>query len=308
LLRFLFSCILIFLILKTINLNKIIEIISGIEAPYLVAGFFTVLLGAFPSAYAWKMLMDVQKFRISFLRIVYMNLVGFFFNSFLPTGVGGDVWRGYTLSRVSEKTGKSVASVIMERFVAFGSIVLLGLISFLFNIDRFQKAGILQPISIFFGVITAVFIGAIIITPYLLENGKERFSRFLPFLRETDLAEALVEYKKKPGLVLSALLMTSISPLLECGTYILIIKALNLDVSFLPVFILVPILRFINHIPVSLNSLGTQDLTLLLFWKPLGLSPAEALSISFLMHILRLLVGLTGGLLYILFPYEKNGE
>lgn len=304
--RLAFSSLLIYFILRTIDLNKIVSIISGINLSLFAAAYLTVLLGAFPSAYAWKILVEIQNFRVPYLRVVYMNLVGFFFNSYLPTGLGGDVWRGYTLARVSEKAGPSVASVIMERFIAFGSIVLLGIVSFFLNIDIFKKTGLLTTVSIFFGIIILVFLTGIILVPILLKKGFEKFRKYFPFIPDTDTGDCLLKYKDNPGKVLFALIMTSLSPLLECATYILIIKALGLNVPYLPVFILVPILRFINHIPVSLSSLGTQDLALLIFWQPLGLTGPEALSISILMHILRLLVGAAGGILYIAFPYEKE--
>ena len=306
--RLVFSSLLIFLILRTIEINKILSILSGINPWLFLLAYLTVLLGAFPSAYAWKILVEIQNFKVPYLRVVYMNLVGFFFNSYLPTGLGGDFWRGYTLARVSEKTGPSVASVIMERFIAFGSIVLMGIISFFLNIDIFKKTGLLTIVSIFFGIIIFVFLTGIVLVPVILKKGHEKFRKYLPLIPDTDTGTYLMKYKEKPGEVLFALMMTSLSPLLECATYILIIRALGLNVPYLPVFILVPILRFINHIPVSLSSLGTQDLALLIFWKPLGLSAAEAMSISIMMHILRLLVGAAGGLLYITFPYEKKEQ
>lgn len=306
--RLVFSGLLIFLILRTIDLNKILSIISGVNPWLFIFAYLTVLLGAFPSAYAWKILVEIQNFKVPYLRVVYMNLVGFFFNSYLPTGLGGDFWRGYTLARVSEKTGPSVASVIMERFTAFGSIVLMGIISFFLNIDIFRKTGLLTIVSVFFAIIILVFLTGIILTPIFLKKGYEKFNKYLPFIPDTDTGTYLMKYKDNPGNVLFALMMTSLSPLLECATYILIIKSLGLNVPYLPVFILVPILRFINHIPVSLSSLGTQDLALLIFWKPLGLSAPEALSISIMMHILRLLVGAAGGLLYVTFPYEKKEQ
>jgi len=460
--RLTLSIILIYVIIRAVDMHKVLSLLRGIDPWVFFIAYLTVLLGAFPSAYAWKMLMRIQKLRVPFLRVVYMNLVGFFFNSYLPTGVGGDIWRGFTLSRVSEKTGGSVASVIMERVTAFGSIVLLGLFSFFLNMEKFSEAGILGGVSLFFGIITVVFLGAIFIGPYVLgrlngnqsavekdenvitnaeniennssnkkgsndysdkdklsskssiknspplippasggeeispasgrevifpasggevisptsgrevispasgrevisptsgrevisptggrgvisplEEGGQRgeqkkdnisrkhlnlekkskrespLNRIISFFLKkaglydanlSSLKEGLAGYRKSPLTLLGALLMTSLSPLLECLTYILIINSLNLDVSYLPVFMLVPLLRFINHIPVSVNSIGTQDLTLLLFWKPLGLSPEQALSISILMHLLRLLVGATGGLLYVAFPYEGESE
>lgn len=358
--RLTLSFVLIFVIIKAMDMHKVLNLLRGIDPWTLFLAYLTVLLGAIPSAYAWKMLMRVQKLDIPFLRVVYMNLVGFFFNSYLPTGVGGDLWRGFTLSRVSEKAGGSIASVIMERFVAFGSIVLLGLVSFFLNMEKFREAGILKGVSLFFGIITVVFLGAILTVPYVLErfngnqsahdkdgndkistdkiekesgeetsyndySGRDRLekkskknsplNRIISFfLKKVGLCDAnlsslrngLIMYREKPLKVLGALLMTSLSPLLECVTYILIINSLNLNISYLPVFMLVPLLRFINHIPVSVSSIGIQDLALLLFWKPLGLSSEQALSISILMHLLRLLVGATGGLLYVVVPYEGD--
>jgi uncharacterized membrane protein YbhN (UPF0104 family) len=148
----------------------------------------------------------------------------------------------------------------------------------------------------------AGFLFALLFGKKLIPLFRKIAVKFLPSLKEFNIEESFKVYEKNPMKVITAFALSFASPLLECAAFICIIKALSLSVPLFPVFILVPLLRFINHLPVSYSSIGTQDIALVLFWQPLGLSPAEALSISILMHTLRLTAGLTGGALYIIFP------
>ncbi|MCE1246736.1 MAG: flippase-like domain-containing protein [Firmicutes bacterium] len=304
-LRLFISAAVIIILLKSADTGKIAGILKNSNILFIIPGFFCILSGAFPSALAWKILLDIQGMKVSFLKIAYFNLVGFFFNTYLPTGVGGDVWRGYAIIKEGDGSPGGAASFVAERFLALGAIITLGAVSFLFRLEQFRQAGIMNSMLIFLGILITGFIIAFVFGNRIIKLLKKIVSKFFPGLKEYNIEESLSVYGKNPGKTAAAYLLSFLSPLLECAAFIFIIHALNLSAPVFAVFILVPLLRFINHLPVSYSSIGTQDITLILFWQPLGLTSAEAMSISVLMHALRLSAGLTGGALYVLFPPSK---
>ena len=48
------------------------------------------------------------------LRFIF---VGFFFNNFLPANVGGDVMRGFSLARYTDRGADAAVSVIVDRVI-----------------------------------------------------------------------------------------------------------------------------------------------------------------------------------------------
>lgn len=306
--RLIISAVLILLIINAVDLDKALDYIYRINFVYFLIAFLVILSCSIPTAFSWKIILGIQKKSVSIIKLVHMNLIGFFFNTYIPSGVGGDFWKGYTMARISEKPEKGASSVIIERLVAYSATIFLGIVSFFFNFKRFKEAEMLKPISIFFGIILLILAVFILTFPYILKGGSGFLKKYLPKVPIERILNALNEYKSNVPQLLTAFIVDAISPILECVAYGFIISALNLEVPFLPLLVIVPMLRFINHIPISVSSVGTQDLALLLFWRPLGLTAAKALSISFIMHVIRLLSGAFGALLYVAFPIKRRKE
>ncbi len=307
-LRLVFSGCVVYFILKSVSVSSIYAHISKLNPPLFFLAFLMILAGGIPSAYAWYLLLKAQKIQASPLYLIYLNLIGFFFNSYLPTGVGGDFWRGYTMAKGGNQNPYGgIVSVIAERYVAFASIVCIGILSLLCNWKRLASVNMLSSVGSIIGGITLVFITGSGITILFLKK-KNWQNKTLAGMPLSKISAPLSIYMNSPLLLLKAMLITALSPLFEIFAYILIIKALGLDVSVLSVFTAVPILRFLNHVPVSINSIGVQDVALILYLKPMGLGKSEAVSISFMMHILRLMVGLVGASLYVFFHTPKNTD
>ena len=57
-------------------------------------------------------------------RVIQLSYIGYFFNNFMPTAVGGDIVKAYYAYKQTKKAAKSFISVFMDRF--------LGLFSFIF--------------------------------------------------------------------------------------------------------------------------------------------------------------------------------
>ncbi len=263
----------------------------------LLGGFLLILAGALPGSRAWLILCRTQGLRVSFRELLRLNLVGYFFNSYLPSGVGGHLWRGYALARQTGKTWPAVTATVLERVSAFASILILGGISLIVNHGLLSGAGIFPPVAGFMGLILTGFITGVALLPRLLEKLAWPPSLADGHPRNNLKMPAELWQKSLPALSAGAVINT-LSQLAEAGAYWLLLSRIAPGIELLPILTLVPLLRFINHIPISWNSLGTQDLTMILFWGAMGLGQVEALSASMLMHALRLLTGGVGGVLY----------
>jgi len=69
-------------------------------------------------SYRWQQLLRAEKVQEAFPRVLRLYFEGTFFSLFLPTSVGGDLVRGYRLSR-SYAPSVAYASIFVERLPAF---------------------------------------------------------------------------------------------------------------------------------------------------------------------------------------------
>ena len=97
----------------------------------LFFSFCLHFVGLFLSACRWRLLLNAQGIDASLRALSSSYMVGFFFNTFLPTTVGGDITRAYDVSRRGHlmggksptcnrvpqeaRTEKSIAVILVER-------------------------------------------------------------------------------------------------------------------------------------------------------------------------------------------------
>jgi uncharacterized protein (TIRG00374 family) len=101
-----------------------------IHYEYLAAAFAIYCTALLLTLLRWHLLVRAQglSFRVS--DAIRLGLVGFFYNTFLPGSVGGDVIKAYAIAREQSRRTVAVATVIMDRVIAlwglFWFVAILG--------------------------------------------------------------------------------------------------------------------------------------------------------------------------------------
>jgi hypothetical protein len=73
--------------------------------------------------YRWHVLVRAQDLPITLLGTVRIGLLGFFFNTFLPGSVGGDLVKAAAVAREQSRRTAAVATVIMDRVIGLWSLI-----------------------------------------------------------------------------------------------------------------------------------------------------------------------------------------
>ena len=79
-----------------------------------------------------RLIFAVKGARITLADASNLTFVGYFFNNFLPTSVGGDIVKAMCAARITKKTVVSVTSVLMDRIFGLFTFILIPSISLLF--------------------------------------------------------------------------------------------------------------------------------------------------------------------------------
>jgi uncharacterized membrane protein YbhN (UPF0104 family) len=90
---------------------------------FLAGGFFIYAFALMITLIRWYFLVRAQDLPFTVPEALRIGLVGFFFNSFLPGSVGGDIVKAAALARQQDRRTVAVATVVMDRVIALWGLV-----------------------------------------------------------------------------------------------------------------------------------------------------------------------------------------
>ena len=94
-----------------------------------VLGFLGIMfINTMLSSYKWQTLLEADGIHVPYRVLLSTYLSGTFFNMFLPSSIGGDVYRIAHIGRYSSKRTNSAASVFADRLSGLFVVITFGLI------------------------------------------------------------------------------------------------------------------------------------------------------------------------------------
>lgn len=275
-------------LLSRIDLPSVIGLVAGASWGWVACALVLYLTLQGLCAWRWLLLARVVNLDGTWPRFVRYYYVGMFFNLFLPTGVGGDVYRCYYVARSSADWKRAIVSVLADRGVGFVTLSVIavvaalafGRVSFPPWIGWALGAGAL-------GLVALVAVG-------LAARG--------PFAAIRAALPMVAEFFKRPGLLAFVTVLSFVLQTLVVVVNIFNAMALKLEVPVVFYFILIPLIAVATMIPVSLNGLGVREGAFVFFLSQVGVSQEQALSLALLWLAVLIASGLIGGLVWMATP------
>ena len=238
-----------------------------------------------------------ENLRIPFGRVVQLSYIGFFFNNFMPTAVGGDIVKAYYANKQTKETTKSFISVFMDRFIGIISFGLIAVVALFFSWENI--GGALRKIVLIFalGGIAGLFI---ILNPSaakLILNGLSWFKPWGIGERLARVYMAVHDYRKKKALIFAATCVSLIAQILYFLVVYLLAKSLGADLRLVSIFLIMPIVSLVSMLP-SLGGLGLRESALVVLFGPL-IGSDNAFSVSILLLATLLITSLIGAAIYV---------
>lgn len=301
--------------LAQVDLYSLGSLLARSRALPLAEAFLLFLGGAVASSLAWQILLVPLGYRLHLGQAVRLSLVGFFLNNLIPSGLGGDVYRVFALGAMGADRVQAAASVVVERWSAFLALLVATALSYAAALPLLRGAeassllGELWPplarlrldwmMGVFLVLLTVAFLVSTVVALAAGRSGGSLLQRLSMGLPAADFLASVQVYRHHPGAFLAASVVNLASPLLEGLAFSSIADALGLEFSPLLFLAFTPIFRVLNHLPLSVNAVGTQEVASIVFWDPLGASPDQAVAISILIHALKISVSALGAPLYL---------
>ncbi|HET8759821.1 MAG TPA: lysylphosphatidylglycerol synthase transmembrane domain-containing protein [Nitrospiria bacterium] len=275
-----------------IEVSSVARLMAGAAWGWVVAAFFLYVVLQGLCAWRWLLLARVLNLDGTWKRFVRYYYVGMFFNLFLPTGVGGDVYRCYYVARSAADWRRAIISVLADRGVGFATMCAIAAVATL----AFGRVELPSEMGWALGVGVLALVA-------LLAGGLAARSRFASVWASMPL---VVEFFRRPG---TLAVVTALSFLLQSLVVVVTVfnaKALGLDVPLVFYFILIPLIAVATLLPVSLNGLGVREVAFVFFLGQVGVPKDQALSLALLWLVVLTAASAIGGLVWLATPVPRK--
>lgn len=236
------------------------------------------------STFRWKLLLP-EHFR--FRRLFSLYMIGSFFNSFLPGLVGGDAVKAYYLNKDARKISLTLASVFMDRYFGYASLMIIGISAFPFAAGYFGKAAYKWLMPLIFATFS---VGSVIFFRLKIGRG---------FASVGEIYEYFGRLKSRKDIIVKAVLLSFVVQFLNFLMVIILAMAMGENIPLILLFVFLPIIVTVTTIPISVSGLGVREGSFVLLLGLIGVSPAAATSLSLSWFFANFLGGLPGLVAYI---------
>lgn len=293
------SAVLLTIILRNTNLAEIGTAVREANFSLLFLALSMHLLGFIISAYRWRLLLRTRGSDTTILFLIESYIVGMFFNNFLPSTIGGDVYRAYDSWRLGQSKSSALAVVFVDRFLGLLALMLFALLALL-NSNALTESIPLLFVWVLLGTLgMGAFVWVIFAPPRWLPSFVANLK--LPFGNKIkSILEAFLAFQGQRKVLFQAL---GLSLLLQANVvlhYYLIAKALNLPIPLWSFFLIIPLATLVTLLPISVNGIGVRESVYVFFFAPFAVAASQAIAFSWIAYGMVVLQGILGGIVYAL--------
>ena len=263
-----------------------------------LAGTLLLFLASMPLiAWRWQILLKAKGMRISLMRLTRYYIVGFFFNNFMPSSIGGDITRILNVSDHGYSLSDSFSCVFVERLIGFLAMALLAIGSLGFLLSHFQGA----PLVI---IITITLSFAFIILAWCCFHPAafQRISVFLKRLRWKKLGDklhtvysAIHAYRACPRALLQTFAISLLYQFVMGVFVFWVARATGLTAPFWMLFALMQVSSMAGILPITLESAGIREGIFLVILVNLGYTDSMVLAAIIMVRIISIIGSSFGG-------------
>jgi len=255
-------------------------------------------LSTYISVLRWDVFLSNYGLKIRKIKLYSLYSISSFLNNFLPTTIGGDIYKLVDLNKCfPEKKKEILSSVILERGSGFVVIFLLNvaLIPFFYKLIFDNRAFLSLEIIIVFCLLFLLFF--IKHNQIFFKMKKIIKKDILLIDKFCRLITSLTDIKSKKSLWLG--IFYSVIYAFLCSTVSwLQFYSFGVEINFFHIVLINTITLIIGVIPLSLNSLGvTEGLNVFLF-SLAGVPMEVSLAVSLIGRVSLMLTSSLGGFFY----------
>ena len=304
--RFAFTAVLLFVLYRRIEFAQFRAAAAGLKWWPLALFFPICVANKICTSLRWRELLKADGIVLPFWKLFASYWVGSFFNIFMPSNIGGDVYRIADVAKRSDKPVGTTVSVFADRLAGFVVMSFMGVLFPLLGLEMIPPA-MHWVLYLSAGVFTCFIAAAVVVQSEFFIGV---CLRFLPRkFREKANATAQTarssfrSYLNKPAVLAKCL---GLSCLFQTGMVVAIWsvgESLGLGIAPFAYFVFVPIINLLESVPWTMYGMGARDAGYTMFFTAVGCveNPAAAAAVMSLVYVtLSLAYASAGGIIFAL--------
>lgn len=293
--KLIISILLLLLIFNKVDGSNIIIFLKKISFFSLIVILILLYAHLFFHSVRWYLVLKRIKFNLSLRLCFIMWSIAAFFNQFIPTGFGGDFIKYFYVTKLGSSKNIAVKSIIIDRFLHLFTLTIIFFSSYLFYSNN---SSLIPFFIIFFYFINFIIFN--FLSKYFFFNHKLYILKYF-----NEIFFEIVSLFKSFKIFIINILMSLVTHMSMFLSYCLIVYSLDINLTFLEIFIAIPIISIASMIPISFSGWGVRELATIYVFNTFGLGPEESFAISVIMGILIMITRFPGFLIWI---FNKNNS
>ena len=282
-----------------IDLSKTLHILAHANFGYFLGAVAIMMLSVWPMAWRWQRLLVARGIHERLSWLVRAYFVAYTAGQVLPTAVGGDAVRIYETARRHPTRGGAVAgSVLLERALGGAATLALAAVGFALALGHYD-------VGAYLWIEGAFVLGTLVLAVALFSRRmRPLLARAAPLLRKVRLErpirsvyEGIHAYRDHPGLLFGVFVLTLAVQTVRVLAIWLSGKAVGVDLSPRPYYVMGPLLFLVLLLPISVNGIAVRESFFVSFLGNLGVDADKAFATGFLFFVVTLALSLPGALL-----------
>ena len=283
-------------ILWRINLGETGHVLAHASIGWWLVSCAIWVTAVWPLSWRWRKLLASSGMHERLGWLVRTTFVSYAAAQVLPTSLGGDASRIFeTARRHPSSRGPAAGTVLLERALGGAATLLLAAVGFALAVGSYSLGGYVW-VELAFVVLTLA--GAFVLFSTRLHPLLHRLRPLLQRLRVEsilrDVYLALHAYRTRLRLLGWAFALTVAVQAVRVIAIWSAGKAVGVDISPRPYYVMGPLLFLVMLVPFTVNGLAVRESFFVSFLGALGVSADRAFSTGFLFFVVTIAVSLPG--------------
>ena len=282
-----------------IDVSKTAHILGHANVGYFLAALAIMAGSVWPMAWRWQRLLAARGIDDNLPWLLRAYFTSYTAGQVLPTSVGGDAWRIFETARRHPGSGGPVAgSVLLERALGGAATLALAAIGFVLAIGRYDVGAYLW---VELGFVIATFVLGVVL---FSRRARGPLAWSVPLLRKLRIEkptravyEGIHGYRDHGRLLGGVFCLTMGVQAVRVLAIWLAAKAVSVDLSPRPFYVMGPMLFLVMLVPFTINGLAVREAFFVSFLGKLHVGADPAFATGFLFFVVTIALALPGAVI-----------
>jgi len=262
-----------------IDLGELMRAVEDGQWGWLLPALALVMLATVPGAARWRLILQKAEIEVSGVQAVKTFAASLVLNNVLPTSVGGDAVRAWSVGKASGRLLRAALSTVLDRATAVACLFLLAWTALAVDADEVPAVLVSVLLWLTLGLAAVTAVAA------LVAAGIRPVVRRIPRRIAMMLREAwatLRMWGRSRSLISWLLVLGVLYQLLAVLALVLVGRVARVDLSFSLAAVTAAIVVVAMLVPISVGGLGVREGGFVLLLGEAGVDGSEAALISLL--------------------------